>query len=50
MLQQGSAASLLSLNRAAAAEWELWPMLNEGCAFEREVFQSVNYREHLQLL
>lgn len=50
MLQQGSAVSLLSLNHAAAVEWELWPMLNEGCAFKREDFQSVNYREHLQLL
>ena len=49
-LQQGSAVSLLSLSQAVAAEWELWPMLNEGCAFEREDFPSVNYREHLQLL
>lgn len=38
VLQQGSAAPLL------------WPELNEGCAFEHENFQSVNYREHLQLL
>lgn len=38
VLQQGSAAPLL------------WPELNEGCAFEHENFQAVNYREHFQLL
>lgn len=48
--QQVSAISSPSPNQAEAAEWELWPMLKEGCASEREDFQLVNYREHLQLL
>lgn len=48
--RQGSAVSLPSLSRAAAAEWELWPARNEGCAFERGDFQVVNDREWLQLL
>lgn len=49
-LRRGSAVSSLSLSQAAAAGWDLWPILNEGCAFERGDFQVVNYRERLPLL
>lgn len=32
------AEPLLSQKQAAAVEWELWAVLNEGCASEREAF------------